>query len=199
MVGLRDKTAESNSAEMSCTLGADIRRLRRERGMRLADLAAALGRSVGWLSQVERDLSLPAVTDLQDIARCLGLPLGHLFRRPAPEDERGYVVRGDAHRPVQPTVPGLVEDILSPDPSDPFAVIRTRIAPGSRLVQPVLRQTREVGFVVSGGLDIWIGGKRFEIGNGDSFRIGGEPFLWMNPHDAPCEIVWVIAPPAAAR
>ncbi|MFB0939400.1 MAG: helix-turn-helix transcriptional regulator, partial [Paracoccaceae bacterium] len=39
------------------TLGADLRALRKARGLTLSDLATALGRSVGWLSQVERDLS----------------------------------------------------------------------------------------------------------------------------------------------
>ena len=38
------------------TLGADIRALRKARGLTLAELAQTLGRSVGWLSQVERDM-----------------------------------------------------------------------------------------------------------------------------------------------
>lgn len=163
--------------------------------MRLVDLAAALGRSVGWLSQVERDLSLPTLADLRDIARRLGVPLAALFRNPAPAVEDGYVVRRQAHRAVPSAVPGLAEELLSPDPSGPFAVIRSVIAAGSRLAEPIVRPTQEVGFVVAGRLDLWIGGNRFEIGAGDSFRIGGEPFLWMNPYEAPCEIVWVIAPP----
>jgi len=37
------------------TLGADLRALRKARGMTLIALADALGKSVGWLSQVERD------------------------------------------------------------------------------------------------------------------------------------------------
>ena len=50
------------------TLGADLRALRKARGITLADLAGTLGRSVGWLSQVERDLSDVSVTDLRQIA-----------------------------------------------------------------------------------------------------------------------------------
>ena len=40
----------------SQTLGADLRALRKSRGLTLQDMADAMGRSVGWLSQVERDL-----------------------------------------------------------------------------------------------------------------------------------------------
>ena len=53
------------------TLGADIRALRKARGLTLAELAQTLGRSVGWLSQVERDMSEPGVNDLRDLARAL--------------------------------------------------------------------------------------------------------------------------------
>ena len=41
------------------TIGADIRALRKARGLTLVGLAGMLSRSVGWLSQVERDKSEP--------------------------------------------------------------------------------------------------------------------------------------------
>ena len=62
----------------SASLGADLRALRKARSMTLQDMADALGRSVGWLSQVERDLSEPSVTDLREI--CL------LYSSPSPRD-----------------------------------------------------------------------------------------------------------------
>jgi len=37
--------------------GADLRALRKARGLTLAALSDRLGKSVGWLSQVERDMS----------------------------------------------------------------------------------------------------------------------------------------------
>ncbi|MEO0664668.1 MAG: helix-turn-helix transcriptional regulator, partial [Pseudomonadota bacterium] len=49
------------------TLGADLRALRKARGFTLQGLAARLGRSVGWLSQVERGLSEPSVSDLRQL------------------------------------------------------------------------------------------------------------------------------------
>ena len=56
------------------TLGADLRALRKSRGLTLSDMAESLGRSVGWLSQVERDLSDPSISDLREIAALLGVP-----------------------------------------------------------------------------------------------------------------------------
>ena len=51
------------------TLGADLRALRKARGVTLVDLAARLGRSVGWVSQVERDISSPSIDDLRTFAK----------------------------------------------------------------------------------------------------------------------------------
>ena len=63
----------------SQSLGADLRTLRKARGMTLQALADALGRSVGWLSQVERDKSEPSVSDLRDISAALDVPISMLF------------------------------------------------------------------------------------------------------------------------
>ena len=52
-------------------LARDIRALRKARGLTLAEIGARLGRSVGWLSQVERGLSIPSLGDLRAFAERL--------------------------------------------------------------------------------------------------------------------------------
>ena len=52
----------------TASLGADLRALRKSRGLTLSALSDQLGRSVGWLSQVERDMSEPSISDLRQIA-----------------------------------------------------------------------------------------------------------------------------------
>ena len=178
------------------TLGADLRALRKARGLTLADLADRLGRSVGWLSQVERDISEPSITDLRDIATKLGVSVSMLFRHAAaPADESGYVVRRDARRPIGSHVAGLVEELLSPDLTDDFEMVHSTFQPRSRIARPVTRPTQEVGYVLSGQLEIEIAGTTHLIQPGDSFRIRGEPFRWANPFDVPAVAIWVIAPP----
>ena len=59
-------------------LGADLRTLRKARGLTLHTLADRLDRSVGWLSQVERDMSVPSITDLRHLARALEVPVSML-------------------------------------------------------------------------------------------------------------------------
>ena len=64
-----------------------------------------------------------------------------------------------------------------------------------RIGETVTRPTQEVAFMVSGKLNLEIGGARFTVGPGDSFRIRGEPHRWENPYDEPAVAIWVIAPP----
>ncbi len=188
--------ALSDLSPQTATLGADIRALRKARGLTLSDIAARLNRSVGWLSQVERDLSEPSISDLRQIAQCLGVPMSMLFAHSnVPADEQGYVVRAGARRPMGSGEEGLMEELLSPDLTDDFEMVHSTFAPQSRMQTPANRPTQEVGYMISGQLDLVIGGHAFTVGPGDSFRIRHEPYQWANPYDAPAVAVWVIAPP----
>ncbi|WP_227269951.1 helix-turn-helix domain-containing protein [Roseobacter weihaiensis] len=178
------------------TLGADLRALRKSRGLTLADLADQLGRSVGWLSQVERDKSDLSISDLRQIADVLDVSVSMLFRHSAaPAHESGYIVRKPARRKIGSTIEGLVEELLSPDLTDDFEMVHSTFAPGSRITDAVSRPTQEVGYLVSGRLNIEISEVVHTIHPGDSFRIRGEAFRWSNPFPDPAVAIWVIAPP----
>lgn len=177
------------------TLGADLRALRKARGLTLVSLAETLGKSVGWLSQVERDISAPSIADLRAMATALDVSVSSLFRAAAAPGEEGLIVRANARRPIGSREAGLTEELLSPDLTDAFEMIHSVFEPGAVMPEPARRPTQEVGFVVSGQLELWIDDQRFQVGPGDSFRIRGEAYRWANPHDVACVVIWVIAPP----
>lgn len=177
-------------------LGGDLRALRRARGLTLTGIAAILDRSVGWVSQVERGLSEPSISDLRKLCDLYGLPLGFFFRNAeAPAGERGYIVRSAQRRTLGDRADGLLEELLSPDLGGSFEVFRSVFEPGAELPEPALRPTEEAGYLVSGRLDLWIGGAVFHLEPGDSFRFEREPFRWRNPGKEPAVVIWVIAPP----
>ena len=192
----RKGTGVIHGAVQSGTLGADLRALRKTRGLTLADLAQRLDRSVGWLSQVERDLSAPSIADLRRIAAQLDVPMSLLFgQAAAPAEEAGHVVRKGNRRAIGSGAAGLVDELLSPDLTDDFEMVHSTFQPRSEIGETVTRATQEVGYLVSGRLDLRIGGRDFTLHPGDSFRIRGEPFRWANPYDQPAVAIWVIAPP----
>jgi len=178
------------------SLGADLRALRKSRGLTLSDMAHALDRSVGWISQVERDLSEPSVFDLKQIAKILDVPVSILFgQAQTPATEAGVIVRAHARRPIGSKEAGLVEELLSPDLTDDFEMVHSTFDPGAVMNDAVTRPTQEVGYLVSGKLDLVIAEQAFTVFAGDSFRIKGASYKWANPYSDPAIAVWVIAPP----
>jgi transcriptional regulator with XRE-family HTH domain len=192
---LQEKSVSSH-APLTASLGADIRALRKARGLTLNDIATRLDRSVGWLSQVERDLSEPTISDLRQIAACLEVPTSMLFGHTrAPVNEQGYVVRAGARRPMGSGEEGLIEELLSPDLTDDFEMVHSTFQAHSKMQTPADRPTQEVGYIISGCIDLEVGGRAFTVCAGDSFRIRHERYKWANPYDEPAVAIWVIAPP----
>ena len=190
---IKAETAEKLGAD---GVGPDLRALRKSRGVTLSELAMSTGRSVGWLSQVERGLSTPSFEDLRLLADRLSAPFSIFFGDPgAPEAERGHVVRWNAGRSLGAPESGLTEMLLSPDLGGAFEIVRSVFDPGAELMDFQQRPTEEAGYLVSGHLDLWVGDKEFHLHPGDSFRFRGEPYRWRNPGDEPCVVIWVIAPP----
>jgi len=188
--------AVAAEASLRPALGQDLRRLRKLKCMTLAELATATGRSVGFLSQVERGLSEISVTDLQRVTRALDVPLSWFFiNDPGPPEERGHVVRAGARRRIDNAEGGLVEELLSPDLGGSFEVFRSVFEPGAEMREAQLRPTEDAGYVLRGELELWIGDRRFHLRVGDSFRFAGEYYRWRNPGTEQAVVIWVIAPP----
>lgn len=188
--------APTEAAEAGNPVGDAIRALRKSRGLTLTETAAALNRSVGWLSQVERGLSEPSIGDLRRAGAFFDQPLGFFFRNDeGPAHERGRIVRAATRRPLGTAEAGLVEELLSPDLGGSFELIRSVFEPGAALDRPLKRETEEAGYVVSGLLDLEISGTWHRLKPGDSFRFRAEPYRWRNPGDAPAIVVWAVSPP----
>lgn len=177
-------------------LGEEIRKLRKARSLSLTDVAGAIGRSISFISQLERGRASPSIADLKGIANVLEVPLGWFFSHDEmPSGERGKVVRAPTRRRLGTVSSGLIEELLSPDVGGAFEMFLSTFEPGAELKAFTRRDTEEEGYVVEGSLDVWIGKKRFTVNAGDSFRIVREPFRWANVTKANAVVVWVISPP----
>ena len=177
-------------------LAQDIRALRKARGFTLAETAMRVGRSIGWLSQVERGISIPSIEDMRLFAALFGVPLGLFFTHEVPDEaERGIVVRSGRRRSLGTAESGLVEELLSPDLGGSFELLRSVFAPGAALQTVSQRRTEEAGYVVSGSFDLEVGGVWYHLGEGDSFRFKAKPFRWKNPGTDPAIVIWAVSPP----
>lgn len=182
---------------MSRQIGEDIRALRKARGLTLKDLAAAIGRSLGWLSQIERGQTTPSVRDLGLIADHFGINISFFFRSASRhEAERGLVLRAADRVPIGSSETGLTEELLSPTLSGSFEMIKSVFAPRSDSGGPVrARQREDGGVLISGRLSLTIGEVTLDLSPGDSFQFAGRDYAWANPHDEPATVIWIVSPP----
>lgn len=182
---------------MAGQIGTDIRALRKARGITLVGLAGAVGRSVGWLSQVERGLAEPSVRDLGRIAEQLNVSLSLFFRSASKRpEERGLVLRAEDRVAIGSSETGLAEELLSPSLSGSFEMIRSTIAPGATSGGRRSGRGREDGGVLlTGRLRLTIGDTEFDLGPGDSFQFADRDYAWRNDGDTTTVVLWIIAPP----
>lgn len=190
-----DATAIDDIELDRVALGMEIRNLRKARSKTLAELALATGRSISFISQLERGRAEMSISDLKRVAQTLGVTLGWFFGAESkPAAEVGRVVRAVSRRRLGDATDGIVEELLSPSIGGTFETFLTTIAAGATRKE-ALRDTEEEGYILKGQLDIWIGGHHFEVSAGDTFRIVREPFHWVNKSDSETMVIWVISPP----
>ncbi|MEM7301387.1 MAG: XRE family transcriptional regulator [Pseudomonadota bacterium] len=177
-------------------LGQDLRALRKSNGLTLKELALKIGRSVGFLSQLERGISAPSISDMRTLAKAFDVPMSWFFMTGNEnENELGHVVRSGKRRKLGTKESGIVEELLSPDLGGGFEMFRSVFEPGAEMNDPVFRETEEAGYLVSGQLDLWIDDRKFSLMEGDSFRFEHKPYRWKNPGTTKTVIIWVVSPP----
>lgn len=112
-------------------LSRDLRALRQARSLTLAQIAGRIGRSVGWMSQVERGISMPTLADLRRLADQFGVPMSLFYaREQRPDTDGEIVVRHDERRVLRHVEDGLTEELLSPSLGGSFQM-RRRLRAGS--------------------------------------------------------------------
>ncbi|MFT3689689.1 helix-turn-helix domain-containing protein [Paenirhodobacter sp.] len=179
-------------------LGDRVRDLRKRRKMTLAQLAERCGLSTGYLSLIERNLAQPSINALVSIAQQLGVTVQWFFsgtEAAVPEAERGYVVRR-ANRLRVEYEQGIVDELLTPKMSLALEMIQSRLPPGTEARQSYSHEGDEVGLVLSGRLDLWVGERHLRLEAGDSFSYSSrEPHRYANPGPEDAVVIWAISPP----
>lgn len=192
-------TREGAGADSMQWLGREIKSLRKARGLSLQKLGDACGKSVGFLSQVERGLSTPSISDLQQIAGALGVQIGWFFPDgvDAEPSDGGVVVR-KARRRRLAFASGISDYLLSPNLDGPLELLWSTMEPGAESGPGFYDHVgHEGGVVLSGSLDLWVGEQQFQLAEGDSFSFpSSTPHRYRNPGSTVTELLWVVTPPS---
>ncbi len=181
-------------------VGEQIRDLRKVQNLTLQALADRIGRSVGYVSQIERNISDVSIPVLKEIADALDVNINWFFQGSvnAPAHERDIIVRAENRRRLDFAGTGMVEELLSPNFSGTFEMILGTFAPGAATGPEKYTRTGEVGgYLVTGQLALSVGERQFSLSAGDAFTYPStEPHRCWNSGDGDAVVLWVVAPPS---
>ncbi|MGV8920504.1 MAG: helix-turn-helix domain-containing protein [Pseudomonas sp.] len=181
-----------NKGEELESLSILIRDLREHKNVTLGVLSEKIGRSVGFLSQVERGISRPTVADLTAISEALGVPTTYFYSLSRPRAVP-WVTRPDERRTLY-YAEGITDVLVSPKISAGFSMLESLLDPGATSGKGHLDDSSEQGgFVLEGELTVWLGdGEPVTLHPNDSFQLPAHaPFKYANLTDKPARVLWV--------
>ncbi len=158
-----------------------VRRLRKERGWTLDELAKRSGVSRAMLSQIEACKTNPTIAVLWKVSTALGLSFSSLLGEQPAEDvvlirraEMQVLSSADRRFTSRP--------LFSRRPGRKAELYELRLAPGGRSEGPPHPPgTRESLAVVKGKLTLWVAQARYEVPEGDAIDFGADvPHAYEN-------------------
>ena len=188
-------------------LGAEIREVRKARGLTLEALSGHVGCSVAYMSRIERGTAKISVELLAKIGAALSVDPAWFFpERPGTGPlERAHIVRADTRRPLSDMYTrsteelGFKDELLSSTLSGGCYLLLSRFAPGKG--QPPERpegyvfEGEQHGIVVTGEIVLTLGDEQIVLKTGDSFSYPSTiPHRFRNNLPTESTMVWAMAP-----
>ena len=169
-------------------VGALIRARRRQLHMTLQSLGDAAGISVGYVSQVERDLASPSLGTLAQIARSLDVGVDYFIATPDIDnalsragERNSFSVNGSSIR---------YERIGTDFAGNVLSSFIISIPPGYRS-ETVSHEGEEIIYILDGELTIRVEPDEMVLGKGDGFHFrGNRPHAWWNVTDQTARLLW---------
>jgi DNA-binding transcriptional MerR regulator/quercetin dioxygenase-like cupin family protein len=172
-------------------IGGHLRQLRARRRLSLAQVAQAVGVSVGFLSALERSQMSGSVGTLRKLARFYKTNILDFHDA---HDVTSRQVR-PADRKVLEVGTGVRMELLAWGNTvmEPHLF---RIAPDAGSGDPYTHEGEEFIFVLRGDLEIAVDGEQYRLKPGDSFYFeSATPHRWKNPGSKETWVLWVNTPP----
>jgi DNA-binding transcriptional MerR regulator len=187
----REGRAHPPSDGKAGAIGAHLRQLRARRKLSLAQVAEAVGISVGFLSALERSQMSGSVGTLRKLARFYKTNILDFF------DANGSSSRQvrPAERKILEAGEGVRMELLAWGNAvmEPHLF---RIAPEAGSGDPYTHDGEEFIYVLRGDLSITVGNENYQLKAGDSFYFESAiPHRWKNPGSKETLLLWVNTPP----
>lgn len=177
-------------------LGQRLKEYRTRQSISQTELARLVGVTPSTISQVESGNIYPSLPALFKISETLGVPIGSFFKTTETEDDRFIFSETDASTTHIHGLPkdGVNVKALLPDSVDsqlsPYII---ELLPGSEVIGHFFNvKEEEIGYVLSGSVDVYMGFDKKIARKGDSVLLQSEiPVKWVNQGAKPVKILWI--------
>lgn len=180
-------------------LGKRLRSARRQRKMRLKDVAEMVGCSESMLSKIECDRVQPSLQMLHRISTVLDTSIGNLFGE---QRESNVEVYRKGKRPIvvisgDDSKPRIRLERLAPHFDDQQIDGNIHmIEPGANNGGEIKHLGQEIGYVLEGQIELVIGAQHYHLTEGDSFFFKSDlPHSYQNVGKKLARVIWINTPP----
>ena len=173
-------------------IGSKIKKLRRQKGLTLEELASRSELTKGFLSQLENNLTSPSIDSLDDILEALGSSLSEFFR----EDKNDRIVFGKSDFFVSEKEDHTIHWIVPNTQKNQMEPILIELAPGGESFELAPHSGEEFGYVLEGSVVLVCDQKRYAVRRGETFYLTGRTFhRLVNEKKTTARVLWVSTPP----
>lgn len=171
-------------------LGEKIKHFRKQKGFTIKQLSELTNLSNGFISNIERDLNSPSVSNLQQICKVLDINIVDLIQ--TSDDTQSMIVRKEDRQNFFETSDDRVKfELLSPKDKK-LTAISIVLEPHSNYGNTSWGHNyEEIGIVIEGCLEIKIENEVYFLNKGDSIYINKfTPHNYRNSGDTTCISHW---------
>jgi len=175
-------------------IGARIKILRSKNNLTLSELASRTELSKGFLSQVERDLTSPSISTLEDIVLALGTDLENFFKESEEEvivfKDKDYFIDEKAGLTIKYIVPNAQKNDMEP------IILELDVNGKSDEIKPY--EGQEFAYVLQGKIALHNleTNKKYVVKKGETFYIKGDfPHQIINENTSLSKVLWISTPP----
>ena len=187
----KDGLVQSGAKHKTNAVGSQLRQLRANRGLSLAQVAKSVNISVGFLSSLERSHMSASVGTLRKLARFYKTNILDFFDL----TESKSPLVSPANRKVLEAGPGVRMELLAWGNTvmEPHLF---RIAPRAGSGESYSHDGEEFLYVLRGELIISVEDQEYKLKTGDSFYFESTTrHQWRNPGAKETQVLWINTPP----
>ena len=190
----RDESGDEALGGIRRDVGAEVRRLRKRRGMSGRALATTVGITPGYVSQMEQGQVMPSVAILLKVCSVFDVGMGDLFD---PRRRSRSLIKARERPSYRYPDHSFIDEHLSADVKGKLQVLASTIMPGGGSGEELYAHGADTEFVLvlKGALTLRLAGEVYNLDEGDAMTFSGDiPHGYINQTNQPCEVIWVITP-----